>query len=78
MKVAELRVQSNNLFLLSGRSSMRDILEAESALLNARNSLCRALVTWWMSDLELRRDMGVLKITDAGMWVVPSAGEKNG
>lgn len=78
MKVAELRVQSNNLFLLSGRSSMRDILEAESALLNARNSLCRALVAWWMSDLELRRDMGILKITDAGMWVLPSAGEKDG
>jgi outer membrane protein TolC len=72
MKVAEQRVKSNNLFLLSGRSSMRDILEAESSLLSARNSLCSAVITWWLSDLELRRDMGVLKITDAGDWVLPN------
>lgn len=76
MKVADLRVQSNNLFLQSGRSSMRDILEAESALLNARNSLCSALVSWWLSDLELRRDMGVLRISDGGMWVLPDGGGK--
>ena len=35
MKVARLRVESNNLFLESGRSTMRDILEAESAMLSA-------------------------------------------
>lgn len=68
MKVAELRVESNNLFQQSGRSSMRDILEAESSLLSARNSLCNALVSWFMSDLELRRDMGVLEVDDSGMF----------
>ena len=78
MKVAVLRVQSNNLFLQSGRSSMRDILEAESALLSARNSLCSALVEWWMSDLELRRDMGVLKISESGMWILPKGDKSNG
>lgn len=77
MKVAQLRVDSNNLFLLSGRSSMRDILEAESAMLSARNALCSAVIEWRMSDLELRRDMGVLKISDAGMWREDN-GEHNG
>ncbi|MBP5227249.1 MAG: TolC family protein [Kiritimatiellae bacterium] len=77
MTVAKQRVSSNDLFLQSGRSSMRDILEAESALLSARNSLCSALVNWWMSDLELRRDMGVLRIGESGMWVLPN-GEHHG
>ena len=77
MKVAQLRVSSNNLFLLSGRSVMRDILEAESAMLSARNALCAAVIKWRMSDLELRRDMGVLRISEAGMWL-DANGEHNG
>ena len=68
MKVAKLRVDSNDLFLQSGRSSMRDILEAEGAMLSARNALCSAVILWWRSDLELRRDLGVLDISEAGVW----------
>ena len=70
MKVARLRVASNDLFLQSGRSSMRDILEAESAMLAARNAFCSAVIQWRMSDLVLRRDMGVLEMSDAGTWRV--------
>lgn len=68
VRVARLRVDSNNLFLQSGRSSMRDILEAEAALLSARNALCSAQINWRMTDLALRRDMGILKISEAGVW----------
>ena len=68
MKVAKLRVDSNNLFLQSGRSVMRDILDAESAMLTARNAFCAAVIQWRMSGLELRRDIGVLEVTDEGMW----------
>ncbi len=68
LKVAKLRVDSNDLFLQAGRSSMRDILEAEGAMLGARNALCSAVISWWKSDLELRRDLGVLDISDAGVW----------
>ena len=71
MKVAELRVKSNDMFMQSGRSSMRDILEAESALLSARNSLLSSVITWWLSDLQLRRDMGVLAIAQDGTWQIP-------
>ncbi len=71
LKVANLRVESNRLFLLSGRSSMRDVLEAQASLLTARNALYSALIDWQLGDLQLRRDMGVLKISESGMWVVP-------
>ncbi|MEI7902083.1 MAG: TolC family protein [bacterium] len=70
MKVAQLRVQSNDLFLQSGRSTMRDILEAESAMLDARNALCSSVIQWHISELALRRDMGVLDVSDAGIWPV--------
>ncbi len=70
LKVARLRVDSNGLFLQSGRSTMRDILEAESAMLTARNDFCSAVIAWRMTDLELRRDMGVLEVSEAGMWCI--------
>lgn len=77
VRVARLRVESNTLFLQSGRSSMRDVLEAEEALLTARNALCSAMIDWQVSDLELRRDMGVLKVSEAGMWHEAN-GDNNG
>ena len=64
LKTAKMRVDSNDLFMQSGRSSMRDILEAESAMLTARNALCSAVISWRISDLSLRSSMGTL---DAGM-----------
>ncbi len=72
VKVASLRVESNALFLQSGRAAMRDVLEAQEDLLAARNELCSVLIDWQVSDLELQRDMGVLKISEAGMWLEPN------
>jgi len=77
VKVARLRVESNALFLQSGRASMRDVLEAQENLLAARNALCRVLIDWQVSDLELQRDMGVLKLSEAGMWLETN-GEDHG
>lgn len=77
VKVARLRVESNALFQQSGRAEMRDVLEAQKNLLDARNALCKVLIEWQVSDLELQRDMGVLKISDTGMWIEAS-GEDHG
>ncbi|MCL1921092.1 MAG: TolC family protein [Kiritimatiellaeota bacterium] len=66
--VAELRVASNTLFMELGRSTMRDMLEAQSTLLQAQNNLCNAVIGWRISELELRRDMGVLAISETGVW----------
>ena len=67
-RTACMRVEANDLFMQSGRSSMRDILEAESALLSARNALCSAVIDWWTSDLELRCATGGLEINRDGTW----------
>ena len=67
-KTACMRVEANDLFMQSGRSSMRDILEAESALLSARNSLCSAVIDWWTSDLALKCAIGELEIAQDGVW----------
>jgi outer membrane protein TolC len=67
-RTACMRVEANDLFMQSGRSSMRDILEAESALLSARNALCSAVIDWWTSDLELRCATGSLEISQDGTW----------
>ena len=67
-KTACMRVEANDLFMQSGRSSMRDILEAESALLSARNALCSAVIDWWTSDLELRCATGGFEIRRDGTW----------
>jgi outer membrane protein TolC len=67
-KVAKIRVESNDLFMQSGRSSMRDILEAESALLSARNALCSSIIDWKMCDLSLKNSMGVFTVNSDGVW----------
>ena len=68
-KVAHMRVKAIDLFMQSGRSSMRDILESESALLSARNALVSAVIQWRTSDLSLRSAMGILRVDHDGTWV---------
>ena len=67
LEVAARRVRSTTLFQQAGRSSTRDLLEAEAALLSARNSVVGAIVEYRMAGLKLRRDMSVLTITEEGL-----------
>jgi outer membrane protein TolC len=67
LKVAERRVESVSLFLKAGRAEMRDLLESQESLVNAQNNLTAAIVNYRISELELQRDMGVLKIAERGM-----------
>ena len=68
LRVAHMRVDSTAMFMESGRVIMRDVLEAQKALLSAQDDLCAAIVGWQLRELELRRDMGILSISDVGMW----------
>jgi len=68
LRVARMRVDSTAMFMESGRVIMRDVLEAQKALINAQDDLCAAIVGWQLRELELRRDMGILSISDVGMW----------
>lgn len=66
--LAEKRVKSISLFMEAGRAETRDLLEAQDALLTAQNSLTAARVDYRIAELEMQRDMGVLMVTDTGLW----------
>ena len=68
LRVAHMRVDSTAMFMESGRVIMRDVLEAQKALITAQDDLCAAIVGWQLRELELRRDMGILSVSDVGMW----------
>lgn len=66
--VAEKRVRSSTIFLEAGRTEIRNLLESQDAFLSAQNSLTRAVVDYRIAELELQRDMGLLKVNEQGMW----------
>lgn len=68
VRLARRRVTSTDLFLEAGRAAIRDVLEAQEALVQAQNSLTAALVAYRIAELELQRDMGVLEVNEKGLW----------
>ena len=68
VRVAMRRVRSTDLFNQAGRAEIRDVLEAEDALLKSRNALVGAMIDYRIAGLELRRDMAELDITAEGLW----------
>lgn len=66
--VAEKRVRSTTLFIEAGRTEIRDLLEAQDALLSAQNGLTRAVVDYRIAELELQRDIGLLEVDEQGLW----------
>ena len=65
--VAQRRVASTNLFLEAGRAEIRDVLEAQDALVNAQNALTAALVSYRVNELSLQRDLDVLVVDERGL-----------
>ena len=68
VKLAQKRVKSTDMFLEAGRVQIRDLLESKEALLSAQNLLTAAIINYRVAELELQRDMGVLKIDAKGLW----------
>jgi outer membrane protein TolC len=66
--VAKRRVDSTTLFLEAGRAQIRDLLEAQQALVSAQNTLTAALVSYRVGELALQRDLGVLAVNEKGLW----------
>jgi len=75
--VAEKRVRSAQLFLEAGRAQIRDLLEAQDALLSAQNQLTAAVVNYRIAELELQRDLGLLEVNEKGLWQEFSPEESN-
>jgi outer membrane protein TolC len=65
--LAQTRIESTALLQQAGRAETRDVLEAQSALLNAQNALTRALVDNRIARLALLRDAGVLQLEPTGL-----------
>ena len=66
--VAQRRVRSSNLFFEAGQAQIRDLLEAQDALLSAQNALTSALVSYRVAELELQTDIGLLEVDEKGLW----------
>lgn len=66
--LAERRVRSTDLLLQSGRAEIRDVLDAQDALLSAQNSLLSAVTGYRIGELELQTALGVLQGHADGTW----------
>jgi len=66
--LAEKRVKSTNMFYEAGRAQMRDLLEAQEALISAKNGLTSAAAAYKVAEWEFQRDAGVLWINEKGLW----------
>ena len=64
-----------NLQLEAGRVQIRDLLDAQDALLQAQLGLTGAIVGYRTAELQLQRDLDLLKITKEGLLQEFSPGE---
>ena len=68
LEVAERRVASNELLLDAGRVTVRVLLQAQDALVQAQNEVTSALVDFLIARLSFYRDTGILQVKPDGMW----------
>ena len=69
MNLANQRVEGANLLLEAGRASTRDLLDAQSDQLTARNAVTSALVDYHLTRLNLLYNMGVFDPRLPEYWV---------
>jgi outer membrane protein TolC len=68
VRLAQERVTSTNMVLDAGRGEVRDVLDAQEALVSARNALTAAMIRYRLSELSIQRDMGLLAVDGDGLW----------
>jgi len=66
VRLAERRVDSTDMLLQAGRAEIRDVLEAQEALINAQNALTDAVVSRRIAELEFQRDLDLLDVSAEG------------
>lgn len=67
VELAGKRVRSAQLKLEAGRSSTRDVLEAQEDLLSAQNAATSALIDFALARLRLYRDLELLQLDEEGI-----------
>ena len=65
---ARRRVAAANLRQELGQGQIRDITEAEEDLVDAENGYTQALVDFRIAELELQRDLGLLRVDETGLY----------
>lgn len=68
VKLAERRVEEQELLAELGRARAQDQVDAQTALLQSRNARTQALVGHTIARLQFWDNMGILYIKDNGQW----------
>lgn len=71
--LAERRVEGANLSQEAGRSSTRDVLEAQEDLLTARNNATTALISFTLARLNLYLQIEALRLDESGISIDAAA-----
>lgn len=69
LEVEKRRVEMNTLRLQAGRVNIRDLREAQDALIRAQNDLSQRIVSYLRSRLQLLVDIGVLDASREHFWL---------
>jgi outer membrane protein TolC len=67
VRLAERRVRSTDMLLQAGRAVIRDVLEAQEALIGAQNALTAAAVGHRIAELGFQRDLDTLDVSADGI-----------
>jgi outer membrane protein TolC len=68
VKIAERRVEEQNLLADLGRAKAQDQVDAENDLINSKNQRTQALVTHTIARLQFWNYLGILYIKNNGRW----------
>src|SRR5436309_10126285 len=68
IRIAERRVEEQNLLAELGRAKAQDQVDAQNALNDSKNQRTAALVNHTVARLELWENLGILYIKDNGQW----------
>ncbi len=69
VKLAQRRVEGNQLRLKAGTLIFRRLSESQDALINAQNAVTSALVNYQESRLTLYEELGILDFKQADFWL---------
>ncbi|PYK99063.1 MAG: hypothetical protein DME19_10065, partial [Verrucomicrobia bacterium] len=68
VKIAERRVEEQNLLAELGRAKAQDQVDAQNDLVSSKNQLTQALVGHTIARLQFWNNLGILYIKDNGQW----------
>lgn len=68
VRLAERRVEEQNLLAELGRARAQDLVDAQNDLVNSRNQRTQALVAHTVARLQFWNNLGILYIKDRGQW----------